>query len=143
MATIFRECVLEETNPAHIKELEIDWVDYLMETFYEAQLCDRIGYQIVAEFGFKGKKEAVWKQLEEYNDKICAMEEFSPEFISELIVRKQKYLEHKTSADHAKKAIVEAIQSDDIGKMVDTNMAIINGNKQLHDMKRCLCFNND
>ena len=27
--TIFRECVLEETNPAHIKELEIDWVEWL------------------------------------------------------------------------------------------------------------------
>jgi hypothetical protein len=71
------------------------------------------------------------------------MDSFTPEFIAELIVRKQKYLEHKASADHAKKAIVEAIKSDDIGKMVDTNMAIMYGNQQLHDMKSCLCFNND
>ena len=143
MATIFRECVLEETNPAHIKELEIDWVEWLKEEFYEARLCDRIGHQIVAEYGFKGRKEAVWKQLEEYNDMINELDEFSPEFISELIVRKQKYLEHKAGADHAKKAIVEAIKSNDIGKMVDSSMGIMYGNQQLHDMESCLCFNND
>ena len=143
MATIFRECVLEETNPAHIKELEIDWVEWLKESFYEAQLCDRIGYQIVAEFGFKGRKESVWKQLCDYGDMIETMDEFTPEFISELIVRKQKYLEHKAGADHAKKAIVEAIKSNDIGKIVECSMAIGKGNQQLHSEKLCLCFNND
>lgn len=141
--TIFRGCVLEETDPAHIRELEIDWVDYLMETFYEAQLCDRIGYQIVAEFGFKGRKEAVWKQLEEYNDKICVMDSFSPEFIAELIERKKKYLEHKAGADHAKQAVVDAIKSNKLGKMVDTSMLIMAGNQNLHDMQECLCFKND
>ena len=29
MATIFTECVLEETNPAHIKEHENDWVEWI------------------------------------------------------------------------------------------------------------------
>lgn len=143
MATIFRECVLEETNPAHIRELEIDWVDYLLTTFREAQLCDRIGYQIVAEFGFKGRKGAVWSQLDEYNDKINAMDEFTPEFIAELIERKKKYLEHKAGADHAKQALVEAIKSDDIGKMVNTSMLIMQGNQELHEQGLCLCFNND
>ena len=143
MATIFRECVLEETNPAHIKELEIDWVEWLKESFYEAQLCDRIGYQIVAEFGFKGRKESVWKQLCDYGDMIETMDEFTPEFISELIVRKQKYLEHKAGADHAKKAIVEAIKSNDIGKMVDSSMAIMAGNQKLHEMENCLCYKYD
>ena len=81
--------------------------------------------------------------MEEYNDMINEMDEFSPEFISELIVRKQKYLEHKAGADHAKKAIVEAIKSNDNGKMVDSSMAIMYGNQQLHDMESCLCFNND
>jgi len=142
MSTNFNGNILENLSPDRIKEIEIEWIDLLMEDFYHARLCDVIGHQIVAEFGFKGKKEKVWEQLSEYNDKIQDME-FTPEFIAELIERKKKYNDFATGTKHARQAIVDAIKSRNLDKMVNTTNLIMAGNQQLHENEMCLCFNND
>ena len=151
----------KDLTPQELKEMELDHVDELLEKFGYALLCDKIGCQIVSEYGFKGSKNEVWKQLLDYQALIQDIE-FSETFIDELIVRKDQLDAFEEKLDTDKKQVHDAVKefliTKDMEKLVDATVdviekkeaeatkkakrTILEGNELLHEMKQCLCFTN-
>ena len=137
----------KELTPNQIRNNEIDHVDELLEEFETKRLCDKIGCQIVIEYGFKGSKHDVWEQLLSYNENIKS-HEFDDEFIKQLIERKERLESFDDELPKKRKAIEDAIKGrnlddpDQMQNLINVTALIIEGNELLHEQKMCLCFNN-
>lgn len=121
---------------------------FLME--YESRLCSENSAKVVAEYGFKGDKEAVYKQLldlYEYRKE----HPYTKEDIPELKQNKERFLTHLEETKnslHAKKYreyAREAFSNPSPEKFAELQKLMdvwINSAKTLHEKKECLCFNN-
>lgn len=107
-------------------------------------LCDDIGCSIVAEYGFKGDKEAVLDQLLSYGHSI---ENFTDDDRAGLLKRKEKYFLffQQNDNDAQNQAIIKLLQANtmeavaEIGNVMEDKMML---RKIAHDNKMCLCFTN-
>ena len=151
----------KDLTPQELKDMEIEHVDELLEKFEYARLCDKIGCQIVSEFGFKGSKNEVWEQLLGYREFIEDFV-FDEAFIKELCVRKDQLDAFEEKLDTDKKEVHDAVKefliTQDMDKWVEATATLIEkkeaeatkkakrvileGNELLHEMKQCLCFTN-
>jgi hypothetical protein len=118
----------KDLTPQQVKSMEIEYVDELLEKFEYARLCDKIGCQIVSEFGFKGSKNEVWEQLLGYREFIeCFV--FDDAFINELCVRKDHLNAFEEKFDADKKEVHEAVKefliTKDMDKLVDLTVTAI------------------
>lgn len=133
-----------------IKNKEIEYVEMKLETFQTARLCDSIGLGIIAEYGFKGNKQKVFDQLNDYYENLLVCE-LTDEDVQQLEERKSNYKEHlKSLESYTQKQLSEFIKKNK-GSMDDNKLMqmyqIAEDNYMLktilHENKMCKCYDND
>ena len=133
-----------------LRQNEIKYVEAKLDSFQPARLCDSIGLGIIAEFGFKGNKQKVFDQLNDYYEHLL-INELTDEEEDCLLDRKNKYNEHLTTN--------ESFTVKQLSQFVKKNKLNMDDNKLLqmyqisedaymlknilHEEKMCACYNND
>lgn len=133
-----------------LRNTEIKYVEQKLESFQTARLCDSLGLGIIAEYGFKGSKQKVFDQLNDYYEKLLA-NELTDEEEDCLLDRKTKYNEHlKTVESFTQKQVLEFIKKNK-GSMDDNKLMQMYQFAEdnymlktiLHENKMCKCYDND
>jgi len=133
-----------------IKNKEIEYVEMKLETFQTARLCDSIGLGIIAEYGFKGNKQKVFDQLNDYYENLL-VSELTDEDVQLLNERKNNYKEHlKSLESFTQKQLLEFIKKNK-GSMDDNKLMQMYQFAEdnymlktiLHENKMCKCYDND
>ena len=133
-----------------LRNTEIEYVEMKLETFQTARLCDSIGLGIIAEYGFKGNKQKVFDQLNDYYENLL-VSELTDEDVQLLNERKNNYKEHlKSLESFTQKQLLEFIKKNK-GSMDDNKLIQMYQFAEdnymlksiLHENKMCKCYNND
>lgn len=133
-----------------LRNNEIEYVEQKLEVFQTARLCDSIGLGIIAEYGFKGTKQAVFNQLNDYYENLLANELTDEEKLC-LLDRKDNYNEHLSTLESFTQNQMQEFINKNKGNMDDDKLLQMYQFAQdnnmlkniLHENKMCKCYNND
>ena len=133
-----------------LQKNEIEYVEQKLEVFQTSRLCDSIGLGIIAEYGFKGDKQKVFNQLNDYYENLLA-NELTNEEEDCLLERKDQYNEHLETLESFTQNQMKEFMNKNKGNMDDNKLVqmyqFAEDNHMLknilHENKMCKCYNND
>lgn len=136
-------------DKVELKRLEMSEIERLSSLLMHLECSNRLCHpsveKIVAEFGFKGSREAVWRQLLDILDRYATegMTQEDALRADENASRLAKWNgRHSRRQDFYNVKAREALEDVDITKMVELRVAQSRRKKLLHDKKECLCYVN-
>ena len=132
-----------------LRNNEIEYVELKLESLQTARLCDSVGLSIIAEYGFKGNKQQVFDQLNDYYEKLKA-NELTDEEEDCLLDRKNLYAQKLTNLKSFTHKQIQTFMNKNKDNMDDNKMLqmyqFADDNYMLqnilHENKMCTCYNN-
>jgi len=133
---------------SEIRLIEQEHVSILLRSFKDARLCSYDGRLIIAQYGFRGGKDAVYASLLDYH-KYLDNNELTVIDREAIRIRKMKLIQfnEESERDWNHQRIRLAVKSRNFQLLIDTTNSVAEDKKLLadilHDQKMCLCYHND